>query len=101
MLLCFSSDGFRCKYGPFFLSFLPSEDPDFVLQRVLLPLESLFIDDFDGVQRSRIVLALRESDLGEGTPAKKRRRKKSEIRSGKKEFGAFSAGFSPFPTDLD
>ena len=99
MLLCFSSDGFRCKYGPFFLSFLPSEDPDFVLQRVLLPLESLFIDEFDGVQRSRIVLALRESDLGEGTP--KKDEEKSEIRWGKKEFGAFSAGFSPFPTDRD
>ena len=43
---------------------LPFEHSDFILQRVFFPLESLLVDDLDGVHLA-IILALCQPDLGE------------------------------------
>lgn len=43
----------------------PPEHFDFVLQRVLLAFQGFFVDDFDGVHCTRLILALGQSHLGE------------------------------------
>lgn len=45
---------------------LPTQHLDFIFQRVLLALQGLLIDDFDGVELAGSVSAFGESNLGEG-----------------------------------
>ena len=48
------------KYEPF-------ENSDLILQRVLLPLERLLVDDLDSVHLS-VLATLSQPHLGEGSP---------------------------------
>ena len=56
---------------------LPSQNLDLVLERVLLPLERLFVNHLDGVELARHVLALGQPHLREGATAKEERERYS------------------------
>ena len=49
---------------------LPFQYSDLVLQRVLLPLQRLLVDDLDGVHLA-VLAALGQPDLGESSPEMK------------------------------